>query len=116
MKFSLIIWIILLLLCSTNSATAQLFAKASATQYYGKMRLQYKPEQPKQYFYSMAVKPQLLPSIYMAVPSTTIAANTYYTQCFGYICKRELQFEKRTKIPLKIRLGTLDYVNKLEGK
>jgi hypothetical protein len=41
--------------------------------------------------------------------------NLYYLQS-GYFCKREWEFEKATRIPLRIRLGSLADCNMLEGK
>jgi hypothetical protein len=46
----------------------------------------------------------------MAIP-----ANRVVTQ-FGFFCKRELELEKTIHLPLRFRLGSLEYCNKLEGK
>ncbi len=46
----------------------------------------------------------------------SIISPDLYTKNLSFFCKKELQFEKATKIPFKFRLGSINYVNYLEGK
>lgn len=49
----------------------------------------------------------------VAVP---VISSNFYTQNFGFFCKKELQLEKVTKIPFKFRLGSVQQVDWMEGK
>ncbi len=40
----------------------------------------------------------------------------YRYEALGFFCKVEVQLEKYTRIPIKIRLGEVQYVERLEGK
>jgi hypothetical protein len=40
----------------------------------------------------------------------------YFTCNQGFFCDQELIFEKKTGLPLRFRLGSLQYVDALEGK
>ena len=43
-------------------------------------------------------------------------APDFYNKSLGFVCKKEFLLEKKTNIPFRFRLGSLDYVNRLEGK
>ena len=46
----------------------------------------------------------------------SVISPNYHTQNFGFFCKKELQMEKVTKLPIKIRLGSVQQVDWMEGK
>jgi hypothetical protein len=58
----------------------------------------------------------LNPVIRLNPVSCSVIDADFYSQGFGFFCKKELKFEKATKIPLRFRLGTLQYNDYLEGK
>lgn len=38
------------------------------------------------------------------------------TSSFGFFCRQELKMDKRTAMPVRFRLGSMEQCNRLEGK
>jgi len=65
-----------------------------------------------------ALPPFRVPGMDTYYPATEPAymdAGSYYDQ-LGFFCKRELDIQKATHLPVFFRLGSLESCNKLEGK
>lgn len=45
-----------------------------------------------------------------------ILPQNFYTSTLSYSCKKEIELQKITHLPLFIRLGSKDHVDYLEGK
>ena len=56
--------------------------------------------------------PELKSSFNLLAP----VAKDFSTMQLGVVCKKEFEFEKKTSIPLRLRIGSLDYTNYMEQK
>ena len=48
--------------------------------------------------------------------SVSEVPKAYSYNDLGFFCKLEVQMEKRAKFPVKVRLGEVQYVERMEGK
>ena len=70
----------------------------------------------EKYFIGFPKKSVPIPNNPVITAVQPIITSNFYTQNFGFFCKKELQAEKFTKIPFKFRLGSVQQCDWMEGK
>ncbi len=53
---------------------------------------------------------------YRPLSPAAVLPGNFYTSQLGFFCRKELKFESATKIPLRFRLGSVQYCDWMEGK
>lgn len=104
-KSFLIVWLLMFSKASfSQKKNSNLFENLRKTEYLLKMRPPEKREIPG--FYSPTLSTTLLSSI----------SADLYARNLGIFCRNELKLDKITPLPFRFRLGSLEYVDWLEGK
>ena len=70
---------------------------------------------------SVHLRPDFLVSVNKIVfvkqlPTQSILPGNYYAKQLPFFCSKELKMEKAVGLPVKFRLGTVEYCDRLEGK
>lgn len=50
------------------------------------------------------------------VAPSMVSLSDHYWEELGFFCKVEIKMEQKTRFPVRFRLGSVDYVDYLEGK
>ena len=58
---------------------------------------------------------QVLPSLSLPFRPALVPKDAQ-VRSLGFFCRQELRLEKSLRIPLRVRLGSLEYVDRMEGK
>ena len=81
----------------------------SSPQYVGNIVLNFHP-------INYSITPIKSGDIIWSHDNQQLSWQSHYLKSFGFFCNEELKFEKKTSIPLRLRLGSIEYVNYLEQK
>ena len=76
---------------------------------------QFAPSHKLQFPFSVPISATQGPSTSYSL-SGPYVPKAYNYQELAFFCKLEVKMEKSTKLPIKVRLGDVDYVDWLEGK